>query len=141
MRGAIPPLPNVFMAWCLVKHRDNFTFTLPPQPSWLCNPLTEIGYVCLPAYSLNTKYITIIIIIIIIIITTYDSYSRLCFLGRTTKNIVIIYFNSATQPIYSRSQSGVSNLMLEITGLSETGTDQRGLEAMLRIWKIHVLAI
>jgi hypothetical protein len=29
MRGAIPPLPqNVFMAWCLVKHRDNFTILL-----------------------------------------------------------------------------------------------------------------
>jgi hypothetical protein len=28
MRGAIPPLPQyVFMAWCLVKHRDNFTLT------------------------------------------------------------------------------------------------------------------
>jgi hypothetical protein len=28
MRGATPPLPQyVFMAWCLVKHRDNFTFT------------------------------------------------------------------------------------------------------------------
>jgi hypothetical protein len=28
MRGAIPPLPQyVFMAWCLVKHRDNFTFS------------------------------------------------------------------------------------------------------------------
>jgi hypothetical protein len=28
MLGAIPPLPQyVFMAWCLVKHRDNFTFT------------------------------------------------------------------------------------------------------------------
>jgi hypothetical protein len=27
MRGAIPPLPQyVFMAWCLVQHRDNFTF-------------------------------------------------------------------------------------------------------------------
>jgi hypothetical protein len=27
MRGAIPPLLKyVFMAWCLVKHRDNFTF-------------------------------------------------------------------------------------------------------------------
>jgi hypothetical protein len=27
MRGAIPPLPQyVFIAWCLVKHRDNFTF-------------------------------------------------------------------------------------------------------------------
>jgi hypothetical protein len=28
MRGAILPLPQyAFMAWCLVKHRDNFTFT------------------------------------------------------------------------------------------------------------------
>jgi len=27
MRGAILPLPQyVFMAWCLVKHRDNFAF-------------------------------------------------------------------------------------------------------------------
>jgi hypothetical protein len=27
MHGAIPPLPQyVFMAWYLVKHRDNFTF-------------------------------------------------------------------------------------------------------------------
>jgi hypothetical protein len=26
MRGAVLPLPQcVFMAWCLVKHRDNFT--------------------------------------------------------------------------------------------------------------------
>jgi hypothetical protein len=29
MRVAISPIPQyVFMAWCLVKHRDNFTFTL-----------------------------------------------------------------------------------------------------------------
>jgi hypothetical protein len=28
MCGAILPLPQyVFMVWCLVKHRDNFTFT------------------------------------------------------------------------------------------------------------------
>jgi len=28
MSGTIPPLPqNAFMAWCLVKQRDNFTFT------------------------------------------------------------------------------------------------------------------
>jgi hypothetical protein len=28
MRGAIPPLPQyVFIAWCSVKHRNNFTFT------------------------------------------------------------------------------------------------------------------
>jgi hypothetical protein len=34
MRGAIPPLPQyVFMVWCLVKHRDNFTLPLPlPLP-------------------------------------------------------------------------------------------------------------
>jgi hypothetical protein len=30
IRGAIPPLPQyVFVEWCLVKHRDNFTFYLP----------------------------------------------------------------------------------------------------------------
>jgi hypothetical protein len=29
MRGPIPPLPlYAFMAWCLVKDRDNFTFIL-----------------------------------------------------------------------------------------------------------------
>jgi hypothetical protein len=28
MHGALPPPYYVFMAWCLVKHRDNFTFTL-----------------------------------------------------------------------------------------------------------------
>jgi hypothetical protein len=29
MRGAIPQLPQYdFMAWCLVKHRDNFTLLL-----------------------------------------------------------------------------------------------------------------
>jgi len=28
MNGAIPPLPQYgFIVWCLLKHRDNFTFT------------------------------------------------------------------------------------------------------------------
>jgi hypothetical protein len=28
MHGAVPPFPHyVFMAWCSVKHRNNFTFT------------------------------------------------------------------------------------------------------------------
>jgi hypothetical protein len=27
MCGTIPPLPHVFMAWSLVKHKDNFTYT------------------------------------------------------------------------------------------------------------------
>jgi hypothetical protein len=39
MRGAIPPPPQyVFMAWCLVKHRDNFTFTL----TTLCGLYTSV---------------------------------------------------------------------------------------------------
>jgi hypothetical protein len=42
MHGAIPPLPQyVFMAWCLGKHRDNFTFTiylLPLSPDRLWVP-------------------------------------------------------------------------------------------------------
>jgi hypothetical protein len=30
MRGAIPPLSQyVFIAWCLVKHRDNVALPLP----------------------------------------------------------------------------------------------------------------
>jgi hypothetical protein len=34
MHGAVPPLPHyAFMAWCLVKHRDNFTFTFTLQMS------------------------------------------------------------------------------------------------------------
>jgi hypothetical protein len=38
MNGAIPPLLQyAFMAWCLVKHRDNFTFTLSlPLPFYNC---------------------------------------------------------------------------------------------------------
>jgi hypothetical protein len=33
MHGATPPLPQyVFMAWCLVKHGDNFTFLLIHAP-------------------------------------------------------------------------------------------------------------
>jgi hypothetical protein len=37
LRGAIPPLPQyVFMAWCLVKHRDNFTFTFTFMDGQFC---------------------------------------------------------------------------------------------------------
>jgi hypothetical protein len=41
MNGAIPPLPHyTFMAWCLVKHRDNFTFTFS---LCLCNTFHEFS--------------------------------------------------------------------------------------------------
>jgi hypothetical protein len=46
MRGAIPPLPQyIFMAWCLVKHRDNFTFNLSPNITciWKYNTKIHIG--------------------------------------------------------------------------------------------------
>jgi hypothetical protein len=43
MHGAVLLLPQyVFMAWCLVKHRVNFTFTLPGLPSILRCLLSRI---------------------------------------------------------------------------------------------------
>jgi hypothetical protein len=44
MLGAMSSLPQyVFMAWCLVKHRDNFTFTftilLPLRGYSQCGPI------------------------------------------------------------------------------------------------------
>jgi len=46
MRGAIPPLPQfVFKAWCLVKHRDNFTFTRSVSSAGLCLSDVELQVV------------------------------------------------------------------------------------------------
>jgi hypothetical protein len=33
----------IFMAWCLVKHRDNFTFTLPLFKMLLIDSVTKVG--------------------------------------------------------------------------------------------------
>jgi hypothetical protein len=36
----IPPLPQYdFMAWCLLKHRDNFTFTFILQVVYICTTI------------------------------------------------------------------------------------------------------
>jgi hypothetical protein len=46
MHWAVPPLPPyVFMAWCLVKHRDSVTFTV-----------TSLFNSLLPSLSLRSKY-------------------------------------------------------------------------------------
>jgi hypothetical protein len=43
MRGAIPPLPqHVLMAWCLVKHKDKFTFTYMDETKHLCFSQTKL---------------------------------------------------------------------------------------------------
>jgi hypothetical protein len=45
MSEDIPLLPQyAFMAWCLVKHRDNFTFTLS-VPSTRLGPNVLLGAV------------------------------------------------------------------------------------------------
>jgi len=50
MCGAISPLPlYVFMAWCLVKHRGNFTFYL----QWHFHRLIHILPILCPAPSLR----------------------------------------------------------------------------------------
>jgi hypothetical protein len=45
MRRAIHPLPQyAFMAWCLVKHRDNFTFTFyfrGEGDNWTAQPASQ----------------------------------------------------------------------------------------------------
>jgi hypothetical protein len=47
MRGAIFPLPqHAFMALCLVKHRDNFTFL----------PFADPDYVKSATYKSETKF-------------------------------------------------------------------------------------
>jgi hypothetical protein len=44
MRGATPPLPQgAFMPRCLVKHRDNFTFTFKVQCNKILNILKQVG--------------------------------------------------------------------------------------------------
>jgi hypothetical protein len=70
MRGAIPPLPlYVYMAWCLVKHRDNFTFTLPLQISTVpgiqkdaCAINNTVSMYCygilIPYYDLHIREVT-----------------------------------------------------------------------------------
>jgi hypothetical protein len=54
-RGAIPPLPEyVFLAWCLVKHRDiftfSFTFTLVRTVEFISD---RMSYVILRGLSCN----------------------------------------------------------------------------------------
>jgi hypothetical protein len=49
--GAILPLPHVFMAWCLLKHRDTFSFTVTDRIFSLCGKNTvnmdrNIGNIC-----------------------------------------------------------------------------------------------
>jgi hypothetical protein len=55
MRGVILPLPQyVFMAWCLVKHRDKFTFTLPGTT--VQQPVTEHDFGQVHEIALLTTY-------------------------------------------------------------------------------------
>jgi hypothetical protein len=41
MRGTIPPSQYVFMAWCLVKHRDNFSYIIQFREMVSSQPLTK----------------------------------------------------------------------------------------------------
>jgi hypothetical protein len=46
MSGAIHPLPQyAFMAWCLIKHRDNFTSPLPFIHSYAASQSSG-GFMC-----------------------------------------------------------------------------------------------
>jgi hypothetical protein len=53
MHGATPPPPHTFIVWCLVKHRDNFTFTsYSVHVSCCVNSVHEIHMdLLIPVYS------------------------------------------------------------------------------------------
>jgi hypothetical protein len=58
MRGAIPPLPQyVSMAWCLVKHRDNFTFTFTSVRKLLYVPSCVCVCVCIYTHTHVCLYV------------------------------------------------------------------------------------
>jgi hypothetical protein len=59
MNGAIPPLLQyVFMAWCLVKHRDNFTFLFSVIPKQCQMGKADVPYPGkLPAFINRLKEI------------------------------------------------------------------------------------
>jgi hypothetical protein len=57
MHGTIPPLPlYVFMVWCLVKHRDNFTFTSSTASGTALWPTQPPIQWVLGALSLTVKW-------------------------------------------------------------------------------------
>jgi hypothetical protein len=77
MTGAIPPLPQyVFMVWCLVKQRDNFTFAFTSsysilvaktpfiRPCFTLKQTTEIMklLICYESYEYVSKMINFIFI-------------------------------------------------------------------------------
>jgi hypothetical protein len=62
MRGAIPPLPQyVFMAWCLVMHTDNFTFTLLANTNFI-TLITLFIYHVLPQLDFPSRKISFAIV-------------------------------------------------------------------------------
>jgi hypothetical protein len=53
MSGAILPLPQyAFMAWCLVKHRDNFTFYILHKRK---RPPGRLKYRCEDNFTVDIK--------------------------------------------------------------------------------------
>jgi hypothetical protein len=59
MRGAIPPLSQyVFMAWYIVKHRDNFTFTFTNIIGVIkSRRMRCVGYVRMEKMRMHTKLV------------------------------------------------------------------------------------
>jgi hypothetical protein len=61
MSGAIPPFPQyAFMAWCLVKYRDNLTFYL--YLSWGVHPDRWSGLPCIGVTSIFCVVCTFILV-------------------------------------------------------------------------------
>jgi len=51
MRVAIPPPTNTFMAWCLVKHKEKFTFVFVFAMTGF------LHYICFGHWPLSETYL------------------------------------------------------------------------------------
>jgi len=57
MSGAMPPFPQyAFMAWCLVKHRDNFILLYYLYVQLLSNPISHEAQIKLRSGSSNMNF-------------------------------------------------------------------------------------
>jgi hypothetical protein len=83
MSGAIHPLPQyVFMAWCLVKHRDNFTFYLLPFPVTISSFILEFTFLFI-YYNFQEIHLESVSRDLIFLLNSLESL---------LKNLVISYF-------------------------------------------------
>jgi hypothetical protein len=127
MCGATPPLPQyLFTAWCLVKHKDNFTL----YPTWFGPSVLQIKILCaviLHACCIIVIFTLITLIIFVVekaqIMTLQHTLQDIPFPSNPPMNLQFISHFSAYFPCFRRKYMIIifMCLPLQITFEDETG--------------------